>query len=96
MRSVALLSMGAVAQAKMCTENGMKQAYWQLTAQTCDCCMPLEEFVMQNDFVHSLFYSRQGRLNMKIKADFEATAEDWKHSKVAFGMIDVDTDRKMY
>ena len=93
MKSVIVAAVVAVAKATICEETG--EPYFRLTAQACPCCLSIEAFVQQNDYVHTLFYSRTGRLNQKIKADFEALADDWKHSKVAFGMIDVDTDRKM-
>ena len=93
MKSLIFAVVAAVAKAKICAETG--EPYWRLTAEQCACCLSIDDFVRQHDYVHTLFYSRTGRLNQKVKADFEATAEEWKHSKVAFGMIDVDTDRKM-
>jgi hypothetical protein len=84
----------ALAVAELCKDNP-STVIVQLTAERCECCEDLDDFIQDYDYVYILFYSKVGRLNTDIMDKFRSVAESWKHTRIHFGKIDVDSDRDM-
>jgi hypothetical protein len=79
---------------ELCKDNSAKVVV-QLTHEKCDCCEDIDDYIQDYDYVYILFYSKVGRLNADILEKFHSVAEGWKHSRIRFGKIDVDSDREM-
>lgn len=90
-----LVILAPAVEAEPCLEHPKDYTIVQFTRESCKCCLDLDDFIQDNDYVYVLFYSTKGRLNIDINAKFEQIAEDWKWSRVNFGRIDVDKDNAM-
>jgi hypothetical protein len=88
------LWLGFLVSAEVCKQNPNKVVV-QLTQEKCECCEDLDDYIQDYDYVYILFYSKVGRLNADILEKFHSVAEGWKHSRIRFGKIDVDSDREM-
>mmetsp|Transcript_9688 Transcript_9688/g.23851 ORF Transcript_9688/g.23851 Transcript_9688/m.23851 type:complete len:393 (+) Transcript_9688:112-1290(+) len=62
----------------------------------CDCCEPPKAYLRKHKYVYVLFYAgaHPNKINADIFQKYTAFFEEWKHTNVAFGKVDIDMDKQ--
>lgn len=84
-----------LSSAEPCPEDPNSSKILQLTKMECECCANGPSIVAHSEFAYLLFYSSHGsRINNDITMKYEKLYEEWKHTKVVFGKVDVNVDKE--